>query len=303
MTTFIRVAVIACWLLSLLGPVAAQAPADPSAVTKYLLSRLHPNNTRDMFMGRMRSDFALVDADRNGEANAADLDIHNAMGGAINEKAHYFLMAAVRADLNDDGTVTEEELRRRLTYDQRLRNYGPPHAGMLDYEVRQFMAADADGDGKISMAEAKAHGDKLPARGQTANPTQALSQLFAMMGKSSLTLNDLESLAAPVFAAVDTDKNDTASKEEIDAYRGVGGQPTIAQEAADKNKKQTEQMQAHRVAQQEAQQRADCAMPKASETAKVLLLSASRADAISTTTIGSQDVVTHTGFVSVEAGS
>ena len=304
MTTFIRVAVIACGLLGLLAPVAAQAPApaDTSSVTKYLLSRLHPGNTRDMFIRGLKHDFAFVDADRNGEANAADLEIHKAMVGQTNEQAYYFLMAAVRADLNDDGVVTEEELRRRLTYDERLRNSGPPHPRMLDHEVRQFLAADANGDGKVSFAEAKAHGDKLPAQGHKGNPRQLLPQLLAMMGKSSLTLEDLESLAAPFFAVVDTDKNNTASKEEIDAYRGVGGQPTIAQEAVERNKKQIEQMRGHRLAEQEAQLRAACAMPKASDRAKLLVLSAYEADALSTVAVGSQDMEVRTGTVEVERG-
>jgi hypothetical protein len=44
-------------------------------------------------------------------------------------------------------------------------------------------------------------------------------------------------------------------------------------------------------------------MPKASAAAKVVLLSAYEADAVSTATIGSQDVATRTGRIEVEAGS
>ena len=52
----------------------------------------------------------------------------------------------------------------------------------------------------------------------------------------------------------------------------------------------------------EANVKAPCAMPKASDRAKIVLLRIDTADALSTVTVGSQDVATRTGEILIEPG-
>ena len=52
----------------------------------------------------------------------------------------------------------------------------------------------------------------------------------------------------------------------------------------------------------EANIKTPCAMPKASDGAKIVLLRIDNADALSTVTVGSQDVATRTGEILVEPG-
>jgi hypothetical protein len=49
--------------------------------------------------------------------------------------------------------------------------------------------------------------------------------------------------------------------------------------------------------------RAACEMPRASDTAKVIVFSSARAEALSTSTIGPQDVMVETAMVTIEPGS
>jgi hypothetical protein len=65
-----------------------------------------------------------------------------------------------------------------------------------------------------------------------------------------------------------------------------------------------EQAEAARKKQQEAEAaQAGCAMPKASEKAKVIVFSGYETEALSSVTLGSQDAVVHAGRVVVEPGS
>jgi hypothetical protein len=52
----------------------------------------------------------------------------------------------------------------------------------------------------------------------------------------------------------------------------------------------------------EANIKTPCAMPKATDGAKIVLLRIDNADALSTVTVGSQDVATRTGEILVEPG-
>ena len=74
-----------------------------------------------------------------------------------------------------------------------------------------------------------------------------------------------------------------------------------AAEAAQKRLR--EQADAVRKKQEEAEAvRTACAMPAPSEKARIVLLSAYETDALSSATLGSQDVVVHAGRVVVERG-
>ena len=78
-------------------------------------------------------------------------------------------MQILRADLDRDGVVTADELRRLLTYERRTQS-GPSVAQAIETEVRRLMAADKDGDGKITFAEAMGAADLQPANRSRQRP-------------------------------------------------------------------------------------------------------------------------------------
>lgn len=335
MTRFIRSATLACSLFALSCAASAQEASTATSgpqltpAAKHFLPRLQPNTTRSNWTTIQRNEFQLFDADSNAELSVSDIEIHKIMRGA--DTRAVFIMQITRADVDNDGAVTEQELRRRLQYDQRMvaqRVLTPPS---IDSQIRQMMALDANGDGKVTLDEARQYAP--PAAVGAMDPMrwdERISQTLALLpaGKNTLPLSEFEEMAAAFFSAVDADKNDVVTKEEIEAYRLGNVAPKSAEEK-DGTKKQAEktpqQIQAEKIqaqkeqaekiqaqkaqkeaelkAQKEAEQRAECPMPKPSDNAKVMLLSATDADALPTATVGSQDIAMSTGVVSVEEGS
>ncbi|MEA2870917.1 MAG: hypothetical protein QOH67_893 [Hyphomicrobiales bacterium] len=170
----------------------------------------------------------------------------------------------------------------------------------IDVAVLRRMEADIDGDGRIELVEMLAHARRSA---KTANPLESTVRIILGMdndGDGKTTLDEFNAAVTAIFRLVDTDGDDVVTKEELDAYRVRTGQITAAQANAplgEATKRQQEEQE--RV----ARERAACAMPQPSERATVMLLSAYEADALSTTTIWSQDVAVGTGTITVQPGT
>lgn len=309
--------------LVLTGPVAAQSPAVSLAL-RYLQVRVTPGATLRTYLERYATEFRGFDADGDGAFTEADVVLHEAVASAAARTGA--LLMTMRADLDGDGAVTADEVRRLYRYERRTVAPGtaPPAAPQyrsgqptdehLDFAVRQSMAADSDGDGRVTLSEALAHqASKQQAEAGSQpvaqTPWRANYQLFLVFdanGDGRITLAELEAAAEAVFGSIDADGNGIASAEEIKAAQGRLEQPTAearqaAQEAARKRDQERREAEAARQkVEQEA--RAACAMPKASDRARVMVLGAYETEALSTAAIGSQDRVTHAGDVTVEPG-
>jgi Ca2+-binding EF-hand superfamily protein len=331
MTRFLKPVTFATSILLALAvpqSVAAQtvAPSPPSQpvpeispATKYLSQRLFQGQTLDTYLQQLHQQFRHADADMNGVVDAADIEIHAKIGAA--SMRNMIVMMIMRADLNGDGIVSEDELRRLLRYERRQNippsAAYPPVEDPIEAEVKTLMEADADHDGRITYAEAvgysKSRPDYLRAVPTLIATAQSL-MVFAPEGKSAVTLADIEPAAEALFRLVDTDGDGKLSQDEIKTYRSRPDQPeeqarrAAQARMAEREQKKREAQETRKKAEeahakQEAEARIACVMPKASDAAKVVLLGAYQTEALSSVTIGYQDVSVGVGNVMVEPGS
>jgi Ca2+-binding EF-hand superfamily protein len=289
----------------------APPTAPPSPADRYLATMLHSNLTLERYLDRLRRQFRQADADRNGTVDSADDALLAKMAAA---SLRAMLVATIfRADLDGDGIVTEDELRRLLTIQRQ--HISGPHVteaqvqSQIEHELRTMMAADTDRDGRITFTEAVNSARDRPEFMRSAPSLGGVAKrmlVLAPQGKGAVTLSDIEPRAEALFRTVDTDSNGTVSADELKAYRARPGQPgAMARQAAElamqgRDRRRTE-LDALR-ARKEAEKRAACAMPKASDAAKVVLIGAYQAEAVSSVTIGSQDVAVGAGTINIEPG-
>ena len=345
-----------CLLGLLLGPmpvVVAQTPQAPpvtvgpprrapSNPNQFLMQRLVPGQTLQTYLSRVRGDFRQI-AGGTEEISQADLQAHERIQMSTT-RALAAALQFMRADLDGDGTVTEDELREVIRRERVFTMPGVAEGGSatsfeerLNEQVANLMKADTNHDGRITWSEALAFVSQMPASANLPDPAgEPLRQILAIdtAGKGTVTLADVEAAAEAVFRAADTDGDGTISQQEFNAYRGFKLAPGQGEseearmkreqarsEAAEEARNRREQARAEAAetarkrneearaqadaakAEAEAQARAACAIPRASDAARVVVVSAYGADALASTAIGSQEVATGAGKIMIESGA
>src|SRR3954454_24933606 len=121
-------------VLMMAAPARSQQSAT-AAVQQILLPRIQPAGTLDKFLENLRADFFIVDADGDGQITEQDIDLHTLMEGI--QVRTQGIASVMRYDLDADGSVTEDEIRRGMRYEQRSQlglatvNKQQPAAGEL----------------------------------------------------------------------------------------------------------------------------------------------------------------------------
>ncbi|WP_257166007.1 EF-hand domain-containing protein [Bradyrhizobium sp. SRS-191] len=264
---------------------SARAEQKPDWTLPMLLARVQAGATLENVLDQQRNEFLELDADGDGRLMARDVDLHGTMEAV--QARYQSLQGVLRYDLNGDGFVTEDEIRRTMRYELRVQlgqaqrgrsSFSPDR--QIDSTVERLMALDADKDGRISMAEAV----KLPvAQGNSSAAAGRIRRTLDAAGKDEVTLQDYLSVAEAVFRKVDADGNGTISQQEATDY----SQSLIRAAAAKK----------------EETERAGCELPAASDNARVMLFGGYEAEALSNVTLGSQDVEVRAGRIVIEPGS
>ncbi|QUS39274.1 hypothetical protein RPMA_10825 [Tardiphaga alba] len=278
-------------LIRLIGACAASfavmsaygtAFAQRSAVQMHesLLQPPQAGASLQQYLAGLRSSFDLADADSDEQLTAHDVDLHATIEAA---QVRSHSLGIMRYDLDGDGFVTEDEIRRGARYESRTILNAPSAnahdknaaaanlARMVDTKVRQTLALDVDKDGKISFSEAT---KPLERRGQGWLLSNRVKRFLETDTGSPKTVSwaEFEAAGQDLFRSIDDDKDGTISRQEYVDYS------TRAE-------------------------RAGCEMPKASANAKVMLLSAYETEALSSVTLGAQETVVHAGRVIVEPGT
>lgn len=289
------------WLIG----AAAQPPAHPASSSgiRILVERMPAETGLDGFLRAARREFRWLDANSDSLLTITDAELHTAM-----LLPYLQLMSAagvMSADLDGNGIVTRDEATRSARYGQRGNQSDANREEKTAAQVQQWMAADTDNDGRITLAEALKTYQKPTIRspGETSIADRVRDALaLSSTQDSRVTLADFENATTTLFRAIDANGDGRVSGLEKRDYRLHAENPgSDAQDRAAKQAAHEREVEAARAA-EKAEARKDCEMPRASERATVLLLSASAAEALSTTTIGSQDVVVQAGRVIVEPG-
>jgi Ca2+-binding EF-hand superfamily protein len=313
MRRYRRHLVALAWIAALCGlPADASGQTNPavSQTAQHLLRQLQAVTTLEGFLDELRREFTVLDADGDGKLSRADIELQRSVANALSRSGAFARI--FRFDLDGDGVVTADEVRRVVRHERRLvqpstpaMRPGEPPEDPVEAQVRAEMRPDVDGDGRITFAEALMSTQQVPLRGDP-HITNIESRIafYDLDGDGIVTLPEMETAAGKLFAIVDADGDGKLSREELAAHRQRLNEPARrrAEEAALKRQEERRLAEAER--QRKAQEaREACAMPQASEAAKVILLGANRTEALSTVALVSQDHVTHSATVVVEPGT
>ncbi|WP_375161560.1 hypothetical protein [Bradyrhizobium sp. RDT46] len=259
-------------------------------------------------MAQLRDEFFQLDADRDGKLTEHDAALHTLMEAPQARIASFMLV--MRYDLDGDAAVTEDEVRQVTRYEQRSLQAQPmenrPPIGRLEQDmervVKTIMASDADKDGKVSLVEAykPAQTSARPSNnGYPQRVRDALTLDAATSGE--LSLAGYQAAGEVLFRTIDADADVKISQQELTDFRRKAAD---AENVVARQKKLRDQAEIARKKQEAIDaERAACAIPKASDASKVVLLSAYETDALSSVTIGSQDNEVRAGRIVVEPGS
>jgi len=264
-----------------LAAAAAAQRRDKSPEAELFASLMPPGSVLEVILERV--DRLFIELNAEGDTlNADDIEVHELMlGGSLGAMIAAQTMAK---DVDRDGFITEEEVRRVARYHNRVALQSGRRDGseLLAREVRQVLQFDKDGDGRVSWAEAFV-APKI-AQSQDAGINRPIRRLemaltFDADEDGEVTLPEFRAAAEQFFRSIDQDGDDALSEAEVGGHEGR--QVEAARRVED----------------------AQCAMPDASPEAEIVLVGLYEAEALSSVTIGSQDVVVETASLVIEAGN
>jgi Ca2+-binding EF-hand superfamily protein len=213
----------------------------------------------------------------------------------------------LRHDFDGDGIVTRAEvvqaesqrLRFRARHDPKSPQAEAVILQQIDRSADAGMRADVNKDGRIDWPEMLAFAKREPLRGMPEyEPNYRMIMSFDADGNGAVTVEEADREAERFFGLIDVDKDGTLSRSEVEAFgrqmAPLARPDDILMRAAEKQAQE-----------REAKKKLDCALPKPSDAATILLLDAygTGVDALSTATIWSQWISTGAGSIDIQPGT
>lgn len=214
------------------------------------------------------------------------------------------LTSLLRHDLDNDGAVTTEELRRSLLPQARkpLRSAAgqfPPTpeqiAATLDNLVAKTNLSenDTNHDGRVTIAEILATTAGDPTTMRQLRRGNRIEPVFDIDNDGTITREEFAAALNAAIAKIDTDGDGLISKEEVDLFRNylsdiVRRQRILQQEAAQREK---------------LRKRAEaCPIPAVPKNSQIIFLDLHKSPVLSNMTFGDADNWTHVTDIVIEPG-
>lgn len=192
----------------------------------------------------------------------------------------------LRYDLDGDGAVTAAEVREGGDRRSRPRRSSAEVEEQLRNQAAQkfqsYARADADKDGRVTVAEMLARDDVQLPRAERRQATARLLLELDADADGKVTAAEAETRARAVFSRYDKDADGLIDDDAVKALN--------------------DQANARRLARQMEESAARCAMPKPAPGDLVVLFQASAGQAVSTMALGSRNETTQVATLKVERG-
>lgn len=278
------------------NPSAATTAAADSWILKYLPFSLRSSGSYEQVQQQARSVFLQWSTDglTISEKSIADKEaIQRAQ-----QRAQKISQWA-QLDLDGDGVATRPEieiaLRTKAGQPMHMRGVSPTPeqlAQSLSRLVTEALAADRNGDGQITLAEAIAAAEeKIGNRSGRARSQRqaAASDVFSLDsdGDGTVTLAEFESALARLYKQVDTDGDGKISSDEANAMQ----------------RRMNEAREAALAEEKLAQKAAACGFPRAAPASKVLLVGTYEGAGIANVIIGQRRGETGVVDIRIEPGN
>jgi Ca2+-binding EF-hand superfamily protein len=279
------------WIRCLFGALVFLFPALPAAAQgtpggnddepTALERMLFPNVAREQFIATVLAPLRALDTDQNG-LDAAEIDAIEAQRLASLRASQ--MQTLLRYDLDWDGRVTREEVRRvtgaaraghgRIMNDEILKK-------LIDKAVDRVMQADADGDGVVTLEEMRAQQATKENPQRSHNDTARARMLLALDPDKDghLTAEELTKLARDTFARYDKDGNGVLSADEVAPLRECSNRSAMMSRLL-----------------------ARCTLPMPAADAHVAALGIYEGESVPTVSVAGLDATTSTARVIIEPG-
>jgi Ca2+-binding EF-hand superfamily protein len=191
----------------------------------------------DDYRSDLQSDFNRFDATGDGLITAEDPVVFTMVQRARTRVQGENQPWVMYQDFDGDGVITESDVRRGMAFDMRM--FKPPGSreavrqisDMIDKTVAEAMAADTDGDGRITSVEAEKLpvGVSYPERNDTVGRVRYALMIGIGPTDGEINLQSFMSEGEKWFRDTDTDGDGFVSPEEYMSRSQKIGQAIRAQ--------------------------------------------------------------------------